>query len=80
MRRGPFRKTWVTNSKAFWTVKAKAGVYELQQNDNGESIWGYTFRIVEVRDHLPARVVATANAPDEIGLDWQHFTDQSWRP
>jgi hypothetical protein len=78
MRRGFFGRPWVVNFGVFWTVRASAGLYELQEHDGSTSTWDYKYRIVEKRDMLPSRIVATANAAEEIALDWQYFTSQSW--
>jgi hypothetical protein len=78
MRRPILQKYWVVDGEHFWPTVAKAGLYKLQRHDDSENLWNYKFRIIETRFFWPSRIVATANAPEEIALDWEYFTSQKW--
>jgi hypothetical protein len=78
MRRRILNKPWVVDGGQFWDTKTKTGQFKLQQHDETDNIWDYEYRIIEVRDVLPSRLVATANALEEIAKDWKHFTGQKW--
>lgn len=42
-----WNRPWVLNIAVFWNVVAQAGVYQLQQHDDSDSMWDFKFRIVE---------------------------------